>query len=108
MSHQRRRRICGSEKGTGKREEHVLPDAICLWLVWLLCGRTLSFKMLPGACGHSCRLACVASGRHQLLVRCRSMEMLGEWDDLLMVIDEEIKEDKALLFAEGVEKQFLR
>ena len=36
------------------------------------------------------------------------MEMLGEWDDLLMVIDEEIKEDKALLFAEGVERQFLR
>ena len=34
--------------------------------------------------------------------------MLGEWDDLVMVIDEEIKEDTALLFADGAEQQFLR
>ncbi|KAK9861516.1 hypothetical protein WJX84_003424, partial [Apatococcus fuscideae] len=40
--------------------------------------------------------------------RNRCMEMLGEWDDLLLVIDDEIKEDTARLFADGVERQFLR
>ena len=35
------------------------------------------------------------------------MEMLGEWDDMLVVIDEEIKGDVNNLF-QGPEQQYLR
>ncbi|KAK9867398.1 hypothetical protein WJX84_001490 [Apatococcus fuscideae] len=40
--------------------------------------------------------------------RNRCMEMLGEWDDLLTVIDEEINGDPSRLLADGADRQYLR
>ena len=34
--------------------------------------------------------------------------MLGEWDDLLTVIDEEINGDPSRLLADGADRQYLR
>ena len=49
-----------------------------------------------------CRKATVRLGL------CRCMEMLGEWDDVLVVMDEEIKADPNQLFVDGAGLQYLR